>query len=267
MDALEEYRDDFKVIDSNIEVLITKFCQESEAIKKEIGYEIPIVLLVMNQTEAKELNSEEAFCDYHHGLCDNFHHLKDKLTQNGITNWVEHYQATPEQWQPFNQTDFNKNIKQLIEETFTEVQYQQKIVPKFIDIRKLNQDNKENFKLLKDLRNQGCIVIMDAISMQHPEIQRLFRSTALDAFLNTLVVMVAPVYSVFDIVKKIEGVIEQRIDIDFYRRLELNDSKCFKAGDKTGLQNWLIDKVPSLLTPLEKENISKKPWHNYGQTS
>jgi hypothetical protein len=264
-EVLEKLRYEFDNIDPSIDKkYFQNFCQSKE-ITEEIGCEINIVLLVMNQSEAKELDSENVFSDYNTELRENFRKLKQTLANNGVIHWVNHYQSTSEQWQPFNQDIPQKNITQLIEEVIENVQSQPRIVSKFIDIRELNQDNQSSFKLLQQLRREGCIIIMDVISIQHPEMQHLFKSTALDAFPNTLVLMVAPIYSVFDIVKSIKGVIEQRIDIEFYRRLELNDSKCMKISDKTIFRNWLIGKVPGLLSVSETKNVSDKPWGHFGK--
>ena len=75
----------------------------------------------MNKNEAEELNSGKAFHTYHDQLRDNFQSLKEiLLTDKGINNWINHYQESPEQWQPFHQTDAQKkkNIEQLIKEIF-----------------------------------------------------------------------------------------------------------------------------------------------------
>jgi hypothetical protein len=228
-----------------------------------LGYEINIVLLVMNDSEAQELYSESVFLDYNGDLRENFQTLKRTLNDNGVTDWVDHYQSTSEQWQPFN-TDM-RNITQLIDEVIEDVTSGSIIVSKFIDIRELNGDNKDSFKLLKKLRDKGCIIIMDVISMQHPKIQHLFKSTALDASYNTLLLMVAPIHSAFDVVTSITGVIKQRIDLEFYRRLTLSDSKCMKTADNHIFRNWLIGKVPSLLLVPETEDVSDRPWSYFGK--
>jgi len=262
--VLETSRDRFRNIDPSMEKYFQNFCQSRE-IREEIGCEINIVLLVMNQSEAEELDSEIVFCDYNTELRENFHTLKQTLLNNGVINWVNHYQSTSERWQPFNQDIPQQNITQLIEEVINNVHPEPIIVYKFIDIRELNQYNQDSFKLLQQLRHEGCIIIMDVISMHHPEMQHLFKSTALDAFPNTLVLMVAPIYSVFDRVTSIKGVIEQRIDIEFYRRLVLKDSKCMKIGDKNIFRNWLIGKVPDLLSVSQTGTVSYKPWGHFGE--
>jgi hypothetical protein len=224
---------------------------------------INIVLLVMNNSEAQELYSGSVFSDYNIELRENFRNLKLQLTNNGVITWVNHYESDSTQWQPFNSD--SRNITQLINEVIEQVESQSIIVSQFIDIRKLNEDNPNSLKLLKKLRDEGCIIIMDVISMQHPEMQRLFKSTALDASSNTLLLMVAPIHSVFDVVKSITGVIKQRIDLEFYRRLTLSDGKCMKTADNHIFRNWLIGKVPSLLLVPETENVSDRPWSYFGE--
>lgn len=227
---------------------------------------INIVLLVMNNSEAQELYSESVFSDYNIELRENFRNLKLQLTNNGVITWVNYYESDSTQWQPFNSD--SRNITQLINEVIEQVESESIIVSQFIDIRRLNEDNPNSLKLLKKLRDEGCIIIMDVISMQHPEMQRLFKSTALDASSNTLLLMVAPIHSAFDVVRSITGVIKQRIDIEFHRRLLWNDSKWMKAADNDIFRNWLIGKVPSLLLVPETENVTEnvfRPWDNYGK--
>jgi hypothetical protein len=227
---------------------------------------INIVLLVMNNSEAQELYSESVFSDYNIELRENFRNLKLQLTNNGVITWVNYYKSDSTQWQPFNSD--SRNITQLINEVIEQVESESIIVSQFIDIRRLNEDNPNSLKLLKKLRDEGCIIIMDVISMQHPEMQRLFKSTALDASSNTLLLMVAPIHSAFDVVRSITGVIKQRIDIEFHRRLLWNDSKWMKAADNDIFRNWLIGKVPSLLLVPETENVTEnvfRPWDNYGK--
>jgi hypothetical protein len=227
---------------------------------------INIVLLVMNNSEAQELYSESVFSDYNIELRENFRNLKLQLTNNGVITWVNYYESDSTQWQPFNSD--SRNITQLINEVIEQVESESIIVSQFIDIRRLNEDNPNSLKLLKKLRDEGCIIIMDVISMQHPEMQRLFKSTALDASSNTLLLMVAPIHSAFDVVRSITGVIKQRIDIEFHRRLLWNDSKWMKAADNDIFRNWLIGKVPSLLLVPETENVKEnvfRPWDNYGK--
>lgn len=246
-------RDSFITIDPSMEQYL-----------QFLGYEINIVLLVMNHSEAEELCSEIVFSDYNIELRENFQQLKQTLADNGVIDWVDHYQSTSEEWQPFNE---DKNITQLIDEVIEDVNSRSIIVSRFIDIRELNQDNDNSFRLLKKLRDKGCIVIMDVISMQHPEMQRLFKSTALDASSNTLLLMVAPIHSVFDVVTSITSVIKQRIDLEFYRRLTLSDSKSMKTADNLFFRSWLIDKMPDLLPATEKENVSDVdvPWSYFGR--
>ena len=235
-------RDSFITIDPSMEQYL-----------QFLGYEINIVLLVMNHSEAEELCSEIVFSDYNIELRENFQQLKQTLADNGVIDWVDHYQSTSEEWQPFNE---DKNITQLIDEVIEDVNSRSIIVSRFIDIRELNQDNDNSFRLLKKLRDKGCIVIMDVISMQHPEMQRLFKSTALDASSNTLLLMVAPIHSAFDVVTSITGIIEQRIDLEFYRRSQLSDSKCIETAREDRFRAWLIEKLSS-----DKD----KPWSYYGR--
>ncbi len=234
-----------------IQIYLDKFRQEIEPSQPDPGISIPIVLLVMNATEAQQLASERAFCGYPAQLCADFNRLQELLNQNGFSDWVQRYGEFPEIWQPFSTPDCQKNIEQLVRHALSMIDYPKPLVPKFIDIRTLNADS--NRPQLRQLRHDGCVVIIDAISMRHPVLQCEFRKSLLDAFPNTLVAMVAPIHPVLEIVQQMIVVIEQRIDLEFHRRFSVEyDDKCAEVSTHIQFSLWLKNQVAQLLPVWEK---------------
>jgi hypothetical protein len=233
---------------------------ELEKTKPNPSILVPIILLVMNAFEAKELASGNALQGYPGEVFTDFKRLQKLLADNQMLNWVQCYHDNPQAWQPFR--DSTESIEQLLKRTFSMVEgYQNPIVPVFVDIRTLNKDY--NRHALKELRSHGCVVVMDVISMRHPAIQREFRSSLLDAFPKTLVVRVAPINEALQIVQQMVGMIERYIDLECHKRFKLDcDKLSEEASDTTRFCRWLKNEVTNLLPDDAKsQTSSRKHWY------
>ncbi|MCP4106269.1 MAG: hypothetical protein GY749_12135 [Desulfobacteraceae bacterium] len=236
------------------------FCYVLDKFKKDIKppeIPIPVVLLVMTATEAQELLSGDAFPDNHPELRENFEQLQTLLAEhNETSDWVQRYGEKPELWKPFGggSDNINKLIYQALERVeksddplspFTDIP----LSPFFIDIHRVNKCDRKSRRELRQLREDGCVVIMDVISMHHPSVQREFRRSLLDAFPSTLVAKIAPVDSVFEL-KQDEVVIfiEQYIKTEFYRRMTMDPrGQCMEISRPIHIGNWLTSHISKLL--------------------
>jgi hypothetical protein len=152
---------------------------------------VAVVLLVMNAMEAQALAAGKALQEYSAEAREDFDKLRNLLEENEQVNWVESYKERPEDWQLFK--DSAETVEQLVRRILGTVDtYKKKLTPEFHNIRDLNNDRPR----LKYLREKGCVIIMDTISMHHPDIQRTFRRSLLDAYSNTLVVRITPFYTI-----------------------------------------------------------------------
>jgi hypothetical protein len=210
------------------------------------GIPVPIVLLVMNADQAKQLISGTVFRD-HPELHDGFQQFRALLEGGGVTDWPLRYQATPEEWQPFSATEGAENIEQLVKFALDRVEdYQEPLIPHFVDVSILNEDR--NRAELWRLRNNGCIVIIDIISIRHPTILYAFQRSLLDIFPKTLVARIAPTHSVLEIVQEMTIVVEMHIDLEFTKRFRVDyDPKCVEVSDDFELRRWLIGQTRELL--------------------
>lgn len=215
--------------------------------------EIDFVLLVMTTEEAEQLTSGDAFKDYADQIyTDEFKLLQDMLAERNITDWIKGYGVTPQDWKPFYGN--TKSIADLITESLRDIEGIKKpLVPKFIDIRTLNEGTKAARRSLRDLRHKGCVVVMDVISIRHPVIQRAYRGSLLDAFPNVMIVRMAPTGDALKIVQQMIRFSEQLIDLEFYKRFTVDlDAKIDQVSDSLELTRWLVGQTPQLLPDPEK---------------
>ena len=209
-----------------------------------------IVLLTMNRTEAEELASHMAFDGKPEKLKENFSLLQKQLEQ-AFPKWQEHYQNEPELWQPFGHDDPDNNIESLIASALDfaqsnlEEEYGRSVALSRIypDIRTLNHANKR--ATLDSLRNDECVIIVDAISLYHPKIFRSFQRSLLDIYHNTFVVTYAPNDELLTMMRNMIVALEFPIrDMEFLKRRHSPHKSgqfavCFDTHDKNYLKSWL----------------------------
>lgn len=228
-----------------------------EVVKKEVeehkpNINIPVVLPVMNQNEAKELDSGKITVEMPQTYLEDLKNFKALLR----SNWLKNYSVTPEEWKPFDQA--KENIRDLMIEMLERVRLNEgihkKLIPYFISVHDLNK----NRVLLKYLRTNGCFVINDVISMWHPVIQREYRTSLLDAFPSTLVFRISPLNQsnqALNIAQPLISFLEQFQDLEFFKRIDSDlDIKCKDISVSTELKQFIMHFTPSLIPPYDKVN-------------
>jgi|GEM_PF-1432195 len=225
-------------------------------------YLLPIVPLVMKSSEAEELDLGSIFKGYPEDIYEDFKSLKAVLAEQYTTDWVSHYKDKSQEWQPFQNN--KESLEQLIKRAISLLDGYHNIVPWFLDIHQLNKDNKRS--ILRRLRSDGCIVIMDVISMRHPNIQREFRRSLLDAFPKTMVARVAPINDVLRIEQMMITIIEQHIHLEYHKRYKLDhDEMCAEVDDSTKFERWFRNHVTNILPNSAKApKGSRQFWYKYG---
>jgi hypothetical protein len=210
---------------------------------------VPIILLVMNSTEAGELTEGAIWGAYPEIIRADFDNLQIFLSGNGLDDWIQQYGVTPQVWRPFSNDERAETIEQLINRVLSSIKgYTAIFVPEFIDIRTINYD--ENRHRLRELRREGCVVIVDSISMRHPTLHREFHRSGLDAYPFTSVVSIAPIHSAFDVLREMALVIQIRTsDMEFTKRRYDDDEDygiCEELCDEHRFRRWFMDRVRKL---------------------
>jgi hypothetical protein len=203
--------------------------------------EIPIVLLTMNEIEVAELLSLSAFDGYPAKFKKDFVKLK-KCLDKEIPAWPSHYKNTFELWQPFNNVKNAIGIKSVVIQALEIAQneHEQKTLfqASFQDIHGVIRDR----SFLKKLRRDGCVVIMDIISMAHPAIFKSFQRSLLDAYPETHVLIFAPTYSIIEEVRNLTVGFEFCMsELEFVqRRYEHGEGyRCKEVFEESDFRHWL----------------------------
>jgi hypothetical protein len=224
---------------------------------------VPVVLLVMTVVESLEIDAEELFQSLNasSGLQD-LGLAGPLVTREKVDTILQSYAATPEDWRPFS--DSPDTLKQLVTQKLAAISnFKKPLVPDFIDVRQLANDTSEQgFRKnsLKLLRQEGCIVIMDIISMHHKVIQRAFRRSLLDVYPNIPVIRMSPISSIqfFDDQQMLNFDDKYR-EMEIYKRLNWDeDDSCRDVTNSGALGRWINGRVPEMLRRRDSYKLAQQ---------
>lgn len=256
----DDWKDEFNIVIEQVKSKIEKNGLEIGVQNKVV----PIILMVMSDVEAEELNSGDALAELPNNIQEDFNKLKEILEENGVADWSHRYGENAKDWQPFGSEAGTETVEDIVTNELEKLLYDEnKIITEFYDIKTLNLI--ENRRSLMNLRQQDCIVIVDIISICHPYIHSQFQETVLDVFENTFVFSVAPVSIAFERLQDMSLVIQTKLsNLEFYKRKydkkynpNLEAGTCQELHDKVLFEANLVERIERILQTKQKTGIHK----------
>lgn len=256
-DAIRPERDAYKaenIYFINNHVLFSESLKEA---KKQLDkIPVPVVLFVMTAVEAAQLDEQELYENFNDPVYpQQLRNLREVLSREQIDDALHRYGPRPEDWRPFR--DSQETIGALLAGALRALPgFTKPLEPSFKDVRVLTAEPEErtNRALMKLLREKGCIVIVDVISMQHPVIQRAYRRSLLDVYPEIPVAKLAPSDSVLRLNEDVLLNFSDRYrDLEFFKRVEWDsDDNCREVSRASGLRQWVNGCVPDMLKRMEE---------------
>lgn len=217
---------------------------------------VPIVPVVMTQAQANELITRTIFQGEPQILENGFDEL-DKFLQGEAADWIDRYGARPQDWKPFGSGPNDLTLEQLIINALTGLEEEFKdldcpLAASFGNVIDLSQgDGRSN---LRRIRDSGCIVILDVVSIRHPKLQRAFHQTLLDAFPRTSVVSIAPSEKSYKLATSLAVLVQLKVEeMEFQRRRA--DPGDWGASEKIFEEQAF---KPWLSTRLQKIDLNRR---------
>ena len=153
--------------------------------------EVTFILLAMTKAQAGELVSLQAFQQQPDILKQNFDLLSAFLTEIGQGSWSDHYGGSPQDWCPRGGDSIAQLVGSALDALNATGEFK-KLSPKFYSIEAFGDLKTATRTLVRQLRRDGCLMIVDAISLRHPRLLHAYQRSLLDAFPNTSVLTVTP---------------------------------------------------------------------------
>lgn len=236
-------------------------------VSQSIDIDVHVVLLAMTRAEADELVDESAFAAAQPTRlrANNFSQFRQHL-EDVFPEWREHYRDRPELWHPLGTslsepTDLDSLVTTALDIAEHELSqaYAREIslVRNYQDVRSLHHSNNREF--LEELRQDECLIIIDAVSLYHPDIFRAFQRSLLDVYHNTSVVTYAPnehlLRAMRDMIVALEFPIK---DMGFIYRQNpdaADRDRCVVTSEDPTFRRWLNSQMRQAIEDKSFRNI------------
>ena len=198
--------------------------------------DIAFVLLAMTKAQAGDLASRQAFLQQPDVLQQNFASLVDHLQ----ASWLDNYGQSPEQWRPRGQRSIADLVEDAVKALNGAQDFPKKLAAKFHDVLSLDR------ALVRQLRKSGCVVIMDAISLRHPQLLRAFQRSLLDVFPNTSILTLTPDDNVLDLMQNMVYALQVNLQESEFQIRLLDPAEALSCQVDSKLHSvspWLVNQV------------------------
>ena len=159
------------------------------------GIRVDVVLVVMTRQQGEELRNGRAFEALHQSLANEFASLQSHLDKQGTAEWLERYGDSPTDWRPFGHADatgatIGTHIRDQLGDMNRKLGLDPPLTPVFHDIHRLVASDSD--AALRELRREGCLVIIDSMSLRHPAVLHDLQRSLLDVYPGSAVYALAP---------------------------------------------------------------------------
>lgn len=231
---------------------------------------ISVLIVAMNAAQAEELIDNN-----NNGK---FQIFKQYFAVEEIQYWKQHYKESRNDWRPY--FCFDKSIRDILCEmvkSINERYYDEgEDVPQILYLHLIENffdenDEEKQFQNIENFADSGGVVIIDAISLFHPDIQKIFSRSQIISHKNIAILGIIPVNQEFlEKINQIEILLKEFTSIwHAFQRFDGNfDLPCeFGISKLQTMRRWLYDTLPKVnkLSAYEhKERNSGKLHQEYG---
>jgi hypothetical protein len=258
--ALREHRPQGDALRDDLDTLHTEVAQVLS--DKVI---IPFVIAAMTQAQVVDLMDETIFGDPGVAPAERvwFREFKQALQQYGCDSLQPCYGADRESWKPLHCPDTSireiiLDILEHINNSYREPQDLPRLLPSFLSKEFFASDRALRRQTLKQLRQLGGILIVDAISMFHPMLRQSISQSGVCTNRRVAIVVVSPVNtSTLPVNRLIEQVIDRQLETAFTRFEHEFDRTCeIGVSDLRSLKRWLYAILPETAANVQEPKPS-----------
>jgi len=226
---------------------------------------IPFVVATMTQSEVTDLMAEIVFDnpDVAPAEYTRFQELKQELQECGLGDWHSYYGGQRESWKPVAYP--NASIQEIIfdildyvNDCYQEPQHLPCLLPHFLSDDFFAEGRHIRKQALRQLRQSGGVLIIDAISMFHPVLNKRVSRSGIGSNRRVAILVVSPMdTSRLPVNRLIEQVIDLQMETAFTRFGDEFDRLCeVGVGDLRGLKRWLFAILPETAANVQRQKAS-----------
>jgi hypothetical protein len=223
---------------------------------------IPFVVVAMTQDEAAELMTENVFDDPMVAPIERtrFRVFKEALQEHDVADLLLCYGKQREAWKPhilWQHTiqEIILEIIDLINQQRAEILNSSMLFPEFFSSNFFAKDESTRLETWDQLERQGCVIIVDPVSVFHPVLRRFLLKSEMGSNDRTAILGFSPVdANTIPVNQLLEEEIGSQMQRAFARFSKHLDRLCeFGVGDLRTLQRWLFAILPETATIVQNQ--------------
>lgn len=253
------------MLQTQLDELIIDF--ESELnLKQHEEIEIPFVIVAMTQDEANQLR-EMTLNQLGAGNDElkKFQDLTQMIKEHGIQDFINYYSEIREGWKPYicQESTIQAVIITMVEEINcyrSEIANLPLVQPKFLSHECLGLDDSKRVSAWNELRQMGCVLIVDSISLFHPKVQEKLLKAEITSNENVAILVLSPInpYAI-QANQLLEQTISYQMEPAFFRFNEELDKLCeIGIGDLRAMRRWFFSVIPETAEIIIKQKPQLK---------
>lgn len=225
---------------------------------------IPIVVAAMSNSQAKSL-ADKLDVNAEYKIIKNYY----AYTGLDVETWVSHYKESPDDWTPFSTaTSDSKSIQQLVSDLIAdinssaELQGNTILEPQFLSNEFFVPKSEERKAAIVRLVEEGGILIIDPLSLQHSVVRKAVVDSAALGNKNVSAIVLSPIaLSSISIHLQMLGFVETELEVfhgRFFSALDYHSE--FGGGDIIYLRRWLFKCISDYKYQKSVRNSSPELW-------
>ncbi|MBN2004212.1 MAG: hypothetical protein JXA21_12725 [Anaerolineae bacterium] len=212
--------------------------------------EIPIVIVAMNKQQASEL--------IQNGLMDayaDFQNLLIQFPEDEIHQWLGRYGDDREDWHPHTCAEFS--IREIVDEIITESSNSRPDSPmlssQFCTTEFFSDSADVQERIWCQMSENGGVVIIDAVSLFHPDIRQTLADSELMSNDNMAIVVMSPIDPMMHQANQVlEVELRKRMKRAFARFHLRHDKMCeIGIGNLRSLKRWFATILPEATASIQ----------------
>lgn len=212
---------------------------------------IPVLIVAMKQDQAIALSDETVFNNSgSNDKLNNFQQFHIALKHHQLGDFQFYYGDKHEKWKPVY---CNKTVEEIVEGLFFECNKQNRGTSEsLIELDFVSSDffcnDRQNRERVNRRLEQGGVIIVDAISLFHPDLNEKLVKSGVSGNKNVAVLIVSPIdATTLPVNECIKKIFLNDFDRAYSRLVDDYDHLCaIDLGDKLSLERWLFHTVPSI---------------------
>lgn len=213
--------------------------------------EIPVVIVTMSKQQASQIIQIDELVDAY----ADFQNLLLQFPEDEVRQWMDRYGDDREDWHPHTCAEFS--IRKIVSEIIIGSSHSRPdspmLSPKFCTSEFFSDSAEVQERIWCQMSKNGGVIIIDAVSLFHPDIRQTLADSELMSNDNIAIVVMFPIDPTMHQANQVlEGELRKRMKRAFARFHSRHDKMCeIGVGNLRSLKRWFAAILPEAIASAQ----------------